>query len=126
MRILFIDGDCLLCQEIVRIVFFLDKKAVFSFAPLQGQHAKVKLPAQLIADLDTVVLYKDGNILTKSDAAIEVLCELGAIYRMAKIFYIIPKFIRDALYMLVSRNRKKIFKRETCLYSPELQKRFLN
>ena len=31
------------------------------------------------------------------------------------VFIVVPKFIRDAVYSFVARNRKKLMKNETCI-----------
>ena len=125
MKVIFIDGDCLLCKGIVRLIFSLDKRGKFKFSSLQGECAKDLLPPHLIENLDTVVYYNNEIILTKSNAAIEVASELGLFFKIFKLFYFLPSFFRDYLYMLISRNRKRIFKRQVCTYSQDLQNRFL-
>lgn len=41
--------------------------------------------------------------------------DLGGIYKLAMIFWIVPKIIRDGIYSWVARNRYKWFgKKESC------------
>lgn len=123
--IVFFDGVCGLCNFFVDFVITRDKKALFKFAPLQGDSAKTKDIS--LVQYNSVVLYMDGEYFIKSSAAIKILAELGGIYSLLKILLIIPDFMRNAVYDLIAANRYKWFgKRETCrIPGPEERERFL-
>lgn len=127
-QILFFDGVCNLCNAFVDFLIQRDKEAKFTFAPLQGETAARLLPAHIPAQLKSVVLYQDGKTWEKSDAALVVLTELGGIWGLAKIFWLLPRVFRDAIYEFVAANRYKLFgKRETCrLPTPAEKSRFLS
>ena len=98
------------------------------FAPLQGEAAKGRLPESLVAELNTVVLWSESKVLKKSDAALLVITQLGGVWGLMKIFWIVPKFLRDLVYNLVAKNRYALFgKRETCrLPTAQERVRFLD
>ena len=127
-QILFFDGVCNICNGFVDFIIVRDKKQLFMFAPLQGEAAKRSLPASLLEDLNTVVLWNQGEAFKKSDAALCVLSQLGGAWALMKIFWVVPKFLRDMVYDLVAKNRYQLFgKRETCrLPTPEERARFLD
>jgi predicted DCC family thiol-disulfide oxidoreductase YuxK len=53
--------------------------------------------------------------------------DLGGIQQTAIVFWIIPRFLRDALYDFIATKRYAVFgKKESCyLPSPELEDRFI-
>ncbi len=116
-NIIFFDGICNLCNSSIDFVIKRDKKRQFKYASLQSQTAKEVLdPGSL--DLNnpaSFILYYDGKIQRKSSAALFVLTRLGFPYRLAGIFLIIPRFIRNWFYDLIARNRYSWFgQRDTC------------
>lgn len=63
----------------------------------------------------TLVYICSGNIYVKSTAALLISRELNRLWRFLYYLIYIPAPIRDSIYMLISRNRYRIFgKRETC------------
>ena len=125
--IIFFDGVCGLCNKFVDFLIVRDKKQTFLFAPLQGLTAKQSLPT--IADMESVLLLDpSGSLCDKSTAAIKILIRLGGIWKLAGIFFVVPKFIRDPVYSVIAKNRYKIFgKKESCrLPTPEERSRFLD
>jgi predicted DCC family thiol-disulfide oxidoreductase YuxK len=121
--ILLYDGVCGLCNRLVQLILRRDRSDVFRFASLQSP-----LAARILArhgakpnDLDTVYIalsYELRNecLLSRSDAVVFVLKQLPGLWRFAAFFIqLIPKFLRDAAYGVVARNRYRIFGRsEVC------------
>ncbi|MCB0631988.1 MAG: thiol-disulfide oxidoreductase DCC family protein [Saprospiraceae bacterium] len=127
--ILLFDGVCNLCNAFVQFVIRHDPEAVFRFTPLQSEigqelSAKAGFP---VNELSTVILYYRGRFYTHSDVALEVVRRLPGIWSMLYGFVIIPKFLRDAIYNWVARNRYRWFgKRESCMMpTPDVKRRFL-
>lgn len=113
--ILFFDGVCGLCNGLVDWLLPRDSRQRLKFSTLQGLTAKNLLTDEYTQDLDTVVLWARGKILTRSDAILYCLGEVGGVWALCKIFYLIPAFIRDAIYRLVAKNRYRFFgQRSTC------------
>lgn len=128
-RIIFFDGVCNLCNASVRFIIRHDPEKKFRFLSLQDPRAKELLPA---ADLPqhprgTFVLLKDNLVFTRSDAALRVARELKGPVRFLSLLRIVPRFIRDALYDFVAKNRYRWFgKNDQCsLPSPETKDRFI-
>ena len=128
------DGECNLCNGVVRFLIERDKTGErFRFAAQQSDAGR-KLLAQSgyqtakgegIAD--TLLVFSGGRLLTHSDAALELARYLPAPYPALLATKIVPKFLRDVAYRFVARNRYKWFgKRDQCLMpTPELKARFL-
>lgn len=126
--IVFFDGVCGLCNNFVNILLSEDRNQVLKFSPLQGQTANTKLPKELLADLNTMAFYKNGRLYTKSDAALEVVKTIGGVFSLFYFFKFIPRFIRDAVYDFISKNRIRWFgQSESCrMPTKEERARFLD
>jgi predicted DCC family thiol-disulfide oxidoreductase YuxK len=129
-HIIFFDGVCNLCNSSVNFVIRHDKRNRFHFASLQWDVARELLSENYPEgdDFQTILYYDKGKIFEKSTAVLRIARQLGFQWKFAYSFIIIPKFIRDAVYMYISRNRYKWFgKRDKCMIpSPELKNKFLN
>ncbi len=123
------DGVCNLCNSSINFVIDRDKDQRFRFASLQsdlGQAIVARYRGKL--DLDSVVLYQNGQILEKSDAALAIASKLSGLWPMLSVFKIIPRPLRDVVYDWVAKNRYKWFgKKDSCrIPTPELKSLFLD
>lgn len=119
--IVIFDGMCALCSHSAAFVLRHDANATFRLLPAQSP-----LGAALYAhygldptDYETMILLSQGVAHFKSEAGIRIAQGLGFPWSLAVIFRIVPRVLRDRLYMLVARNRFRWFgRRETC-YMPD-------
>ena len=116
-QLILFDGYCNLCCRSVQFIIKRDKRKVFSFIPLQD-HDKTKIPGLPGYNTNTpatLFLVKNGKVYQKSDALLHIALFLGFPLNLFFILIVIPSFIRDWMYMLVSKYRYKWFgKSETC------------
>jgi predicted DCC family thiol-disulfide oxidoreductase YuxK len=121
--IILYDGVCGLCNRLIRFVLKRDRNDRFRFAALQSEFAAAVLGRQGInrQSLDTMYLLlnysqPDERLAARSDAAIQILAELGEIWRaIASILQSLPRWLRDKAYNLIARNRYQLFgKYQTC------------
>lgn len=127
-KIVFFDGVCHLCNNFVDFLIKQDQERQLLFAPLQGETAKKLLTAELSGNLDSVVYYKEGKVLTKSDAVLEIFLELPKPWnQMVPAARMIPAFLRDQIYKYVANNRYQWFgQKESCrIPTPEERAQFL-
>lgn len=70
----------------------------------------------------------DGKTYTKSTAVLKSLISIGNFWSIFGIFLIIPKFIRDWIYLRIAKNRYRIFgKNESCrIATPEELEKILS
>lgn len=126
--IILFDGICNLCNGFVQFIIKRDKKAMFMFGALQSEKVSELLSSQNIsvAKMESVILIEEGKIFQKSDAGLKIISRLPH-WGWTKIFFIVPKIIRDFFYELIAKYRYKIFgKKESCMIpTPELRARFL-
>lgn len=115
--IILFDGVCNLCNASVNFLIDRDISRSFRYASLQSDTGK-ELMRKFQKNpevIDSVVVVKDGKLLTKSDAALEIASLLPFPYPLSALFRIIPKFLRDHVYDLIARNRYKWFgTNDTC------------
>lgn len=116
--VLLFDGECGLCNRVVRLLLRLDGRARLRFAPLQGGAAQAFLRAHGLpaADFDSLVFVPDwarrerGEFLLRTAGAIAALRVCGGAGRaLAAVLAIFPAALRDAAYRLVARWRYRIF-----------------
>src|SRR6478609_7099611 len=107
--IILFDGICNLCNASVQYVIRHDSKQIFRFASLQSPFAQeILLNNNLpVKDFNSFVLVENNNIFTRSTAALKVARKLNGFIKLLYAFIIIPKFIRDAVYNIVAKNRYK-------------------
>lgn len=128
-KILFYDGDCALCNHSVKFVIKHEKNEKLLFCSLQSNFAKEFLSKYKydFSQTSTMVLAIGDKIYYKSSAALTACRFLKAPYSWLYAFIIVPPFMRNWIYSLVARNRKKLFRNEYC-FVPDgrLKGRFLN
>ena len=131
--VLLYDGVCGLCNRLVRFVLKRDTAAHFHFAPLQSDYAARVLRAHSLDPQDQNTIYvvgaPTGRVLTRSDAVIFILRELGGFWRaMSVTLSLCPKSVRDWGYGVVARHRYRVFgKYESCpLPEKKYNDRFLD
>jgi predicted DCC family thiol-disulfide oxidoreductase YuxK len=128
VAIVYFDGQCNVCNAFIDFLIRRDHARALKYAPLQGTTAAKRLPPGLNSDLTTMVYEVDGRIFTESTAALETLAALGGGYRLAKVFLLVPRFLRDGVYRFVAHHRYLFAgRRETCrLPTPEERAQFLD
>ena len=130
------DGECGLCNRVVRMLLRLDRRGRLSFAPLQGGPAQEflrshNLPAR---DFDSLVFVPDwasrgqpGYLLRTEGirAALRLCGAAGCLLSGA--LGLLPTACRDAGYRLVARWRYRVFGAWTPrpLARPEWRRRFV-
>lgn len=128
--IILFDGVCNLCNGAVQFVIKRDKKNHFRFGSLQSEAGKKILHENnLPLDAsDSFLLVEDGKVFDRSTAALRVLKHLKNGWPLLYGFMIVPKFLRDAVYNFIARNRYRWFgKTDECMLpTPELTAKFLN
>jgi predicted DCC family thiol-disulfide oxidoreductase YuxK len=128
--IIYFDGICNLCNKSVQFVIKRDKKKQFLFAPLQGKNGKKFLDKYDLVpgDFNSFILAEGDKVYAKSTAALRVAKKLSGGWKLLYGLMIFPRFIRNAVYNIIAKNRYKWFgKRNECMIpTPELKERFLD
>lgn len=125
-RIVLYDGDCGLCNRVVQFVIANENsKSKLCFAALQSKFATDFFLNQGVSiQLDTFYFYNGFQLAGKSKACFQLLKHLHWYWKFLYIGKLLPRFLADALYDVVARNRKKLFD-QSCLLLNVQQDRFL-
>ena len=112
-HVIFIDGVCVLCNRLSRILLRLDSKKQFLFSTLDSSFAKKTLLE--IKEDSIVVRSQDEMIYTKSKAILFIIRQLPYVRWIAILLKIIPSFSLDYAYDRVAKNRYQWFgKHNSC------------
>ncbi|WP_321346157.1 DCC1-like thiol-disulfide oxidoreductase family protein [uncultured Draconibacterium sp.] len=115
MIILF-DGVCNLCNSAVDLILKKARENDFKLVTLQSDNGQRILKTfDLNLEINTVILIKNNQVFSESDAALEICKQLKSPWNWLTAFKILPKTWRDGLYRFVANNRYKWFgKRSSC------------
>ena len=115
--VLLYDGECGLCNRVVRLLLRTDHRGRLKFAPLQSAPAQAYLRAQGLpaADFDSLVFVPDWNApdrhrpLLRTAGALAAAAEVGGGWRLITWLRVLPAWLRDPFYKLVARTRYAVF-----------------
>ncbi|PJK15912.1 thiol-disulfide oxidoreductase [Chryseomicrobium excrementi] len=128
-QIVLYDGVCNFCDSSVQFIWKRDSRGIIHFASLQSEQAQTILRQQQIpADTDSFIFIDKGKAYVESDAAFRVARYLDKPWKYLAAGHVVPKFLRNAGYRLIARNRYKWFgKKEACSIPPvAVRARFLD
>jgi predicted DCC family thiol-disulfide oxidoreductase YuxK len=134
-HLLLYDGVCGLCNRMTRFVLRHDQANRFRYAALQGSLAGelLRRHGRDARDLDTVYVVADygapgERLLWKSRAILFVLGQLGGLWRLGRLFAILPRPLLDLAYDFIARHRYRWFGRyDACpLPAPGVREKFLD
>ncbi len=127
--ILLFDGVCNLCTGSVQFIIRHDPMGNIQFTSLQSEKGKALLKSYNLPEnqLKSMVFIENGIAHTRSTGALRAVRYLSAPWPILYPLIIFPRFLRDAVYNFVGKNRYRWFgeKKECWLPTPELQSRFL-
>ena len=117
--VLLFDGECGLCNRVVRLLLRLDRRGRLLFAALQSRPAQDYLRAHGLPteDFDTLVYVPDWahrerpEFLLRTAGVIASLrdTDFGAARALSAVVEIFPARLRDAIYRAVGHWRYRIF-----------------
>ncbi len=128
-RVIYFDGVCHLCHKSVRFIARRDPHGRFLFSPLQSASGQAVMKR---LDMDqqqpgSIILADEDRLFTRSAAALRIAGRLRAPWPLLRIFWIVPRPLRDAIYDWIARNRYRWFgKMDACpLPDEDLRDRFV-
>lgn len=128
-KIVLFDGVCNLCNSTVQFLIQRDRKGILKFASLQSPTGQAILEKYNLINqnIDSIVFVENNQIYYFSDAPLRMVRYLDGAWWILRSLLIVPRFVRDAVYKWIARNRYKWFgKQESCMLPRlEWQNRFL-
>jgi len=128
-KIVLFDGVCNLCEYSIQFILKHDKMKSLRFASLQSALGKQILEKyKYTQHFDGVIFIENSKLYSKSAAAFRIARYFGGYWSGLQYFSILPVFITDFFYDIISKYRYKWFgKKDTCLLpSKETSSRFLD
>lgn len=120
-RIVFFDGDCLLCQASLKWLNRLDARDRLTFAPLQGELARKHGIDQA---LESMAFLERGRVWRSSEAVRRVCRAVGGAGLVFwAILSVIPGPVRESAYRWIAKNRKRFGTGSACGLPEEGMKR---
>jgi len=127
--VILFDGVCNFCNSSVNFVIDRDKDGYFKYGALQSDEGTALLTQSGYDStyLESILLIEGGHIYRDSEAALRVARRLSGLWPMLYGCIIIPRFLRDAVYNWIARNRYKWFgKMDSCrIPTPDIRSRFI-
>jgi predicted DCC family thiol-disulfide oxidoreductase YuxK len=128
-KLVLFDGHCNLCNKSVQFILNHERKPELFFASLQSDIGQAILkehhfPANYT---DSVLFFQNEQLFQQSTAALKISRYLRFPWRMVRMGYIIPRFLRDVIYRYVAKNRLRWFgETDSCwVMTKEWKERFL-
>jgi predicted DCC family thiol-disulfide oxidoreductase YuxK len=107
-----------------------DKRKTFLFAALQSEAGKKILTERHLSThfFDSMIFVERDRLFKSSSAVLKIYGRLPWYWKWTQLFWIVPKFLRDAIYNAIARRRYKWFgKKDQCMVpGPEIRSRFLS
>ena len=124
------DGECAFCDAAVNFIIDRDPHGAIRFAARQSPAGQRLLQAHgLPAEgVGSLVLVEAGDVYVRSTASLRIARRLSGPWPLAYAFVLVPAPLRDGVYGVVSRNRKRwMGESQNCAVpSPERRARYLS
>jgi predicted DCC family thiol-disulfide oxidoreductase YuxK len=119
--IIVFDGHCVLCSAWASFVLRHDPDEKFRLLPAQSALGRALYVHYELDpdDYQTNILIVGGMAWFKSEGSIRMAEILGFPWALAAVVRILPLPLRDMLYVIVARNRFRIFGRHEVCYRPD-------
>lgn len=126
--IVFFDGECLICNRFVLLLLSHNERLDYYFAPLFGETFNKLNISEHYLNSDSIVIYKEDQILLHAQAIRAIAYDIGGIYLLINwLIAICPNVVSDYCYKLFASLRFILFdKVNSCSLLPtEQQSRIL-
>jgi len=115
--VLLYDGQCGLCNRMVRLLLRTDRRGRLKFAALQAAPAQAYLRQQGLPteDFDSLVFVPDwhapgrGAYQLRTAGVLAAAAAVGGGWRLVTWLRVLPAWVRDPFYRLVARTRYALF-----------------
>lgn len=107
LPVLLFDGECAFCNACVRWLLEHERRPRYYFAPLQSSVAAALLEEHgiTLSDLSSLLVIDEGKLYRKSAAALHLLRGAHWHWRIFRVFLLVPRTLRDAVYDFVGARR---------------------
>jgi predicted DCC family thiol-disulfide oxidoreductase YuxK len=128
--IVIFDGECNFCDAAVNFIIDRDPDGVFRFAARQSAEGKRIMKEHGVPEvgLDSMILVDGDRVFVRSGAGLRIAKRLSGGWPIFYAFMAVPGPVRDAVYDVIAKNRKRLMgSRDACAVpTPERRARFLS
>lgn len=110
-QILVYDSDCNMCSRFIKFIVYFNRNPHIFITDFKSNWYKNTITDNKI---DSIIFVSDDKKYIYSDAIIYLLSNINIYFKPLILLKLIPKFIRDNIYILIARNRKKIWNSNHC------------
>lgn len=115
--LVFFDGECVLCNEIVHWLYRNDRRRRLRYATLHSVTAAQYLDAT--AQPESIVVVEGMHLYRHSRAVVQILWRLGRLWwAVGWLLYLVPQCVRDSAYRFIARKRYGWFGRAEHCFMP--------
>ncbi len=120
--IVLFDGGCGFCSWWVRTAVRHERDSKMRFAPLDSDVGRAlrERHGLGLGSLDSVVLIEGGRAYTESDAALRIVARFRSPWRWLRALGVVPRPLRDGVYRLIARHRRRLMGAGSCELPDEL------
>ncbi len=110
------DGNCGLCNHIVRMLVRADKSNKLKFVSNSSENIIKIFPNnyETLLQCDSIIIIEGNCILYKSKAVISILKYLPYPWQLLRVFQIMPSIVLDKMYDYIALRRYKWFGKLKC------------
>jgi predicted DCC family thiol-disulfide oxidoreductase YuxK len=120
------DGTCRFCHGSIDFILSREKDERLHFAWLQTEGVRAALiEGGFSLDADSLFLLEEGKLLEKSDAAIAISAYFRRPWSLLEKLSWLPRGLRNSIYDLIARYRKRIMGSMTCTLPMTDRDRFI-
>lgn len=133
--VLLFDGLCAVCNGAVRFILARDRAGTMRFAPLEGETARgIRARHPALEGVDALVLVERApaagapeRMWIGSEAVLQIAEYLGGPWRAARVFRLVPRFVRQGAYARFAARRHRFASRLAAfpVPDPKTRERFL-
>lgn len=122
--VVYYDGACGLCSRSVLFLLRNEKNDDLTFCTLQSaeSHQFFHEKKLTMNAMDTLVFWDGTRFYFKSSAVLRLIPFLKSRFFVLYTAWLFPRFLRDFVYDIIAKNRKRFFK-NTCTLPTETQKK---
>ncbi|WP_411213796.1 thiol-disulfide oxidoreductase DCC family protein [Terribacillus saccharophilus] len=119
------DGECNLCSNFIRFVIRINKNPRLFITDFNSNWTKENIHVD--PNVDSMIFISNDERYIYSDSIINLLKSANKLFYPLVLAKLIPRTVRDAIYRVIARNRRKLFLKKTCPLPSQTEKRmFLN
>tara|TARA_Y100000589_G_scaffold117406_1_gene111240 strand:- start:1158 stop:1565 length:408 start_codon:yes stop_codon:yes gene_type:complete len=126
--IVLIDSDCIFCNYWGNFILKYDKsKRILITVPNSSVGREIMNESQNIADIEKTILFKKEDLIHQySDAVLQLIIQMNNIFLYPLLIgYLIPKKVRNWMYLEISKRRKKLMTNQCHVSNLRENERFI-